>query len=50
MIYEISQKKSKKPARKVELRELEEGQYEIEIDGETVHVDAAKSGRTIYSV
>ena len=50
MIYEVSQKKSKKPARKVELRELEEGQYEIEIDGETVHVDAVKSGRTIYSV
>ena len=50
MIYEVSERKSKKPPRKVELRELDEGKYEIGIDGQTVQVDAVKSGLTIYSV
>jgi len=50
VIYEVSEKKSKKDGRKIELLELEEGQYEIGIDGAKVHVDAVKSGRTIYSV
>ncbi len=32
------------------LEELSEGLYEVQIDGVTLHVDAAKSGRTIYSI
>ncbi len=50
MIYEVSEKKSKKEPVKVELQELDEGKYEIKIDGEVLHVDAVRSGRTIYSV
>ena len=50
MIYEVFEKKSKREPRRIELRELDEGQYEIEIDGQVAHVDAVKSGRTIYSV
>jgi len=50
LIYEVSEKKSKRPPRKIALRELDEGQYEIEIDEQVTHVDAVKSGRTIYSV
>jgi biotin carboxyl carrier protein len=34
----------------VGLVEISEGLYEIAIDGETVRVDAVKSGRTIYSI
>jgi acetyl/propionyl-CoA carboxylase alpha subunit len=34
----------------VSLRETGEGLYEITIDGRTVHVDAVKSGPTIYSI
>ena len=50
MIYEVYEKKSKKDPRKVELRELDESRFEIEIDGRTIQIDAVKSGRTIYSV
>jgi biotin carboxyl carrier protein len=50
VIYEVSRKKSKDEPVRVELRELDEGKYEIEIDGRTLSVDAVKSGRTIYSV
>lgn len=50
MIYEVSEKKSSKDAVKIELTELDEGKYEVQIGGETIHVDAVKSGRTIYSV
>jgi biotin carboxyl carrier protein len=50
VIYEVSDKKSKRPPVRIGLRELDEGQYEIEIGGETLHVDAVKSGRNIYSV
>ena len=48
MNYEISEKGGE--TRTVGLVELDENHYEITIDGRTVHVDAAKSGRTIYSV
>jgi biotin carboxyl carrier protein len=50
VIYEVSDKKSKRPPVRIALRELDEGKYEVEIGGETLHVDAVKSGRTIYSV
>jgi biotin carboxyl carrier protein len=50
MIFEVAEKKSKGEPRRIELREIDESQYEIEIDGKTVHVDAAKSGRTVWSV
>jgi len=49
MIYEVTEKKTGKE-RRIELIELDEGQYEIQIDGKKVHVDAVRSGRTIYSV
>jgi len=50
VIYEVSEKKSQEEPTRVGLEELDEGRYAITIDGETLHVDAAKSGRTIYSV
>jgi len=50
LIYEVSERTSKREPRKIELRELDEGQFEIEIEGQTTRVDAVKSGRTIYSV
>jgi len=50
MIFEVSEKKSGEEPRRIELRELEHNQYEIEIDGRTIHVDAVRSGRTAYSV
>jgi biotin carboxyl carrier protein len=46
--YEVSEKKGE--TRTVGLREVEEGRYEVTIDGVTVHVDAVRSGPTIYSV
>jgi acetyl/propionyl-CoA carboxylase alpha subunit len=46
--YEVSEKGGE--SRTIELRELGENVYEVTIDGETVHVDAARSGKTIYSI
>jgi biotin carboxyl carrier protein len=46
--YEVSEKGGER--RLVALRETGEGIYEITLDGRTVHVDAARSGPTIYSV
>jgi biotin carboxyl carrier protein len=46
--YEVSEKGGER--RLVGLRESGEGIYEIEIDGRTVHVDAVRSGPTVYSV
>jgi biotin carboxyl carrier protein len=46
--YEVSEKGGE--ARTIELKELGENAYEVTIDGETVHVDAARSGKTIYSI
>lgn len=49
MKYEVSQRKGE--TRIVGLRELSDTEYEVSIDGETVLVDAVKSGKsTIYSV
>lgn len=48
MNYEVSQKKGE--TKTVGLREVDDNHYEITIDGQTVHVDAAKSGKTIYSI
>jgi biotin carboxyl carrier protein len=48
MNYEVTEKKGETVT--VGLTEIGEGQYEITIDDKTVHVDAVKSGRTIYSV
>ncbi len=48
MNYEVSEKKGE--TLRVGLEEISEGQYEVTIDGRTVHVDAVKTGRTIYSV
>jgi len=46
--YLVSEKKGGEL--RIGLSEVGEGQFEVTLDGETVHVDAAKSGRTIYSV
>jgi biotin carboxyl carrier protein len=46
--YEIAEKKG--GSVRVSLRETGEGQYEVTLDGRTVHVDAVRSGPTIYSV
>jgi biotin carboxyl carrier protein len=46
--YEVSEKKGE--SLRVGLREIGEGEYEVTIGGERVHVDAVRSGRTIYSV
>ena len=48
MNYQVSEKKGE--PRQVGLRELEDGRYEITLDGETFEVDAVKSGPTIYSM
>jgi biotin carboxyl carrier protein len=46
--YAVSEKKGE--TKTVGLIELDDDHYEITIDGETVHVDAAKSGKTAYSI
>jgi acetyl/propionyl-CoA carboxylase alpha subunit len=46
--YEVSEKGGE--SRLVVLRETGDGIYEITIDGQTVHVDAVRSGPTVYSV
>jgi len=46
--YEVSEKGGER--RLVALRETGEGIYEITLDGRTVHVDAVRSGPTVYSV
>ena len=48
MNYEVSEKGGER--RLVALRETGEGVYEITLDGRTVHVDAVRSGPTVYSV
>jgi len=50
VIYEVSEKKAKQDPVRISLQELDEGKYEVEIGGTRIHVDAVKSGRTIYSV
>ncbi len=49
MIYQVTDKKTKESHR-VELQEVSEGVYRLTLDGRTVEMDVAKSGRTIYSV
>ena len=46
--YEVSEKKGE--TKTVGLVENSDHHYEVTIDGRTVHVDAAKSGKTIYSI
>jgi len=46
--YEVREKKG--ASTRVALRETGEGLYEITLDGRTVHVDAVRSGPTIYSI
>ncbi|MFN0251362.1 MAG: biotin/lipoyl-containing protein [Kofleriaceae bacterium] len=48
MNYEVSEKKGE--TKTVGLVELDDNHFEITIDGATVRVDAAKSGKTIYSI
>ncbi len=48
MNYEVSEKKGERV--EIGLRETGEGQYEVTIGGETVHVDAVRSGPTVYSI
>jgi biotin carboxyl carrier protein len=46
--YEVSEKKGE--TKIVGLVEKSDHHYEVTIDGRTVQVDAAKSGKTIYSI
>jgi biotin carboxyl carrier protein len=46
--YEVSEKGGE--TRTIELRELGENLYEVTMDGRTVQLDAARSGRTIWSI
>jgi acetyl/propionyl-CoA carboxylase alpha subunit len=48
MNYEVSEKKGE--TKTVGLTELDDNHFELTIDGETVHVDAARSGKMIYSI
>lgn len=48
MKFEVSGKGGE--TKTVGLEELSENQFEVTIDGATVHVDVARSGRTIYSI
>ena len=48
MNYQVSEKGG--GSRLVGLREIGDGIYEITLDGQTVHVDAVRSGPTVYSV
>jgi biotin carboxyl carrier protein len=48
MNYEVAERK--RESVRVSLRETGEGLYEVTLDGKTVHVDAARSGPTIYSI
>ncbi|MCZ6465127.1 MAG: biotin/lipoyl-binding protein [Proteobacteria bacterium] len=48
MNYQVSEKKG--DAQTIGLAEIGEGIYEVTIEGQTIHVDAVKSGRTIYSI
>ena len=50
MNYEVSEKRKAGASARVGLREIGEGIYEISVDGVIVHVDAVKSGPTIYSI
>jgi biotin carboxyl carrier protein len=46
--FEVSEKKGE--TKTVGLTELDDNHFEITIDGKTVHVDASKSSKTIYSI
>jgi len=46
--YEVSEKKGE--SLRIGLREIGESQYEVTIGDDSVHVDAVRSGRTLYSV
>ena len=48
MNYEVSEKKGE--TLRIGLRETGEGQYEVTLGDETVHLDAVRSGPTIYSI
>ena len=48
MNYEVSQKDGESAL--IGLRELEEGIYEITLGDAVIHVDAARSSRTVYSI
>ena len=48
MNYQVSEKGGE--TRLIALRETGDGIYEVSIDGQTVHVDAVRSGPTVYSV
>ena len=48
MNYEVSEKKGE--MQRIGLRETGEGQFEVTLGEQTVHVDAVRSGPTIYSI
>ena len=48
MNYEVTEKKG--ATVRIGLTEIEDGRYQLQIDGQTIEVDVARSGRTIYSI
>ena len=48
MNYQVSEKKGE--TRRICLREIGETGFEVVVDGQTLHVDAVRSGPTIYSI
>jgi len=48
MNYEVAEKK--RESARVSLRETGEGLYEVTLNGKTVHVDAVRTGSTVYSI
>ncbi len=48
MNYEVVEKKGE--STQIALREVEEGRFDVTIDGKTVHVDAVKSSPSVYTV
>jgi biotin carboxyl carrier protein len=46
--YEVTERKG--ASVRIGLTEIEDGRYQLQIDGQTIEVDVARSGRTIYSI
>jgi biotin carboxyl carrier protein len=46
--YEVTEKKG--ATVRIGLTEIEDGRYQLQIDGQKIEVDVARSGRTIYSI
>ena len=48
MNYEVTEKKGRTV--RIGLTEIEDGRYQLQLDGQRIEVDVARSGRAIYSI